>query len=341
MPRRLRTTLIWMAGVSIAVLVTALLLRAVARPQPPPPLPNPNGYDSFVQAGALASLPATHFTDLSHEALRAVIQTNNEALRLLRVGLTQKTIAPRAAFYYTNSLQSLARLKGLAQLLAAEGRLAELEDRPADAARSYVDCIRLGNESSRGGVLIQRLVGVACEGIGYQPLVKILPKLGDAELRELTSGVEEIRRACVPWEEVWCAEKRQSHTPFRSRLTEPLQWKTKALFRQKDSGILAQLTLLTVELALRSYVAENGKPPAQLNELTPKFLKDIPPDPFNGKPLVYRPQGTNWLLYSVGPDRVDSGGVPVIRRSSKQVSVGLPFFSINVPAGDVFYDSTW
>ena len=31
---------------------------------------------------------------------------------------------------------------------------------------------------------------------------------------------------------------------------------------------------------------------------------------FSGKPLVFRPQGTNWLLYSIGTDHVDDGGKP-------------------------------
>src|SRR5207247_2400535 len=33
-------------------------------------------------------------------------------------------------------------------------------------------------------------------------------------------------------------------------------------------------------------------------------------DPFNGRPLAYRPYGRDYLLYSVGPDGVDDGGLP-------------------------------
>lgn len=351
MSRKLRTTLIWVTGVFVVVLLAGVLVWSVARPQPPPALPNPNGYDSYVQAGALAALPATHFTELNQEALRAVIQTNDEALRLLRVGLTQRCVVPmiQAGPDSTNlqakALHSLAEFKRLAQLLATEGRLAEMENRPADAARSYLDCIRFGNEQSRGGPLISLLVGLACEAIGYQPLLGILPKLSDPELREVTRRLEEVRRASVPWDEVWRAERRyitqSARNPFAWLIAYPPIIPAKLKAQQKDAAILSKLSLLSVELALRCHQAEHGKPPAQLKGLTPEFLKDIPLDPFKGKPLVYRPKGTNWVLYSVGPDRVDDGGVPVVRRSPNQVSVGPPFFSIRVPAGDVFHDSVW
>ena len=60
-----------------------------------------------------------------------------------------------------------------------------------------------------------------------------------------------------------------------------------------------------------------------LDQLVPKLLKAAPVDPFSGKSLIYRPQGTNWLLYSVGTDGVDDGGVP------------------GTTTGDLLLDSSW
>jgi hypothetical protein len=54
-------------------------------------------------------------------------------------------------------------------------------------------------------------------------------------------------------------------------------------------------------------------------------LTRTPQDPFTGKPLIYHSQGTNWVLYSVGPDGVDGGGKPVRRQGSAN--------------GDIFFDS--
>lgn len=55
-----------------------------------------------------------------------------------------------------------------------------------------------------------------------------------------------------------------------------------------------------------------------LAELVPGDLAELPLDPWSGKPFVYRqrseqevkdnPKGWPYVLYSVGPDRVDNGG---------------------------------
>ena len=48
----------------------------------------------------------------------------------------------------SGALGDLASLKSLARVLAEEGRLAEMENRYSDAARSYLDASRFGNEMS-------------------------------------------------------------------------------------------------------------------------------------------------------------------------------------------------
>jgi hypothetical protein len=62
-----------------------------------------------------------------------------------------------------------------------------------------------------------------------------------------------------------------------------------------------------------------------LDVLATNYLSHVPEDPFSGQPLVYRAQGTNWLLYSAGSDGVDDGGKPVSRGLASK--------------GDLFFDS--
>jgi hypothetical protein len=53
--------------------------------------------------------------------------------------------------------------------------------------------------------------------------------------------------------------------------------------------------------------------PTTLEELVKSgILKALPTDPFatDGK-FLYRPQGTTYLLYSVGPDGKDDNGTPI------------------------------
>jgi len=70
--------------------------------------------------------------------------------------------------------------------------------------------------------------------------------------------------------------------------------------------------MLLVSFALRAYRAEHGKYPANLNELTPDYLKAIPADLFSTDPLKYKASAKSYTLYSVGPDGKDDGGTPSI-----------------------------
>ena len=70
----------------VAMLTVVFLF--VGRTSPPSPLPNPNGYDDFLKAAALLTGNVGNASTLDHEGLRALVSTNAESLRLLRLGLT-------------------------------------------------------------------------------------------------------------------------------------------------------------------------------------------------------------------------------------------------------------
>jgi hypothetical protein len=207
--------------------------------------------------------------------------------------------------------KQLARMKRLVHLLAAEGRLREMENRPADAALSYVEALRFGNAMSRGGFLITRLVGIACEGIGYAPLAKLAPKLNPDEARAVLRDMDKLDAGRVTWADVQQSERRFMRYQITKHLN-PIMWvmgwwrSRQAVQRAetKHKVVVARERLLAAELALRCYQSEQGHPPARLDDLATNYLSHVPEDPFSGQPLVYRPQGTNWLLYSVGPSGV-------------------------------------
>ncbi|HYV38722.1 MAG TPA: hypothetical protein VE988_23760 [Gemmataceae bacterium] len=65
---------------------------------------------------------------------------------------------------------------------------------------------------------------------------------------------------------------------------------------------------LQVAFALAACRADTGKYPGQLDKLSPKYLAKIPEDLFTGTPLVYRPTGDGYLLYSFGINEKDDQG---------------------------------
>ena len=73
--------------------------------------------------------------------------------------------------------------------------------------------------------------------------------------------------------------------------------------------IVAQKTLTEVALGLAGHRADKGNYPAKLAQLRPKYLKTIPKDLFTERPLIYKRRGAGYVLYSVGPNMKDDGGV--------------------------------
>lgn len=315
MKRTIRLILTLLVTAALGVIAFALFSGRTLLPT----LPNPNGYDDLVRAGNLitASTNSPHEMDL--ETLTQFIADNAESLRLARVGLSRTCSVPTAEVLtnFGARMSDLAATKSLALLLAGEGRLAALQGRTNDALRCYVDVIRLGNEASRGGFVIHRLSGIACEAVGYVPLSKMATGLDCEQVRWLMHELETVDQSRVTMEEVMVRERQfVRHEMFKSK--NPILWVTGwwqardslKKWRLRDANIIARLRLLTVELALRCQVSGQGRVPARLDELVPNQLARVPVDPFGSQPLHYVPSGTNWLLYSVGPDGVDDGGKP-------------------------------
>src|ERR1035437_2570579 len=121
--RNPRLLLLAFALVAGAVLV-ALLASTIGRSPARTPLPNPNGYDDFVKAGEAVLGNVGDFPTLDHDSLAALVSTNAEPLRLLRLGLTRQCVMPMdtALTNAAGGMNQLARMKRLVQLLAAEGR---------------------------------------------------------------------------------------------------------------------------------------------------------------------------------------------------------------------------
>ncbi|MHC4503164.1 MAG: F-box protein, partial [Planctomycetota bacterium] len=68
-----------------------------------------------------------------------------------------------------------------------------------------------------------------------------------------------------------------------------------------------------IGLSCELYKSRHGKYPGKLDDLAPEFLDKLPPDPFTGKPFVYRRKGEGdadgFVVYSVGENLKDDGGV--------------------------------
>jgi len=71
---------------------------------------------------------------------------------------------------------------------------------------------------------------------------------------------------------------------------------------------IARRRTVCCALAVERYRLACGALPQTLDELVPRFLPGVPPDPFDGKPLRYKHLERGYTVYSVGPDETDDGG---------------------------------
>lgn len=74
-----------------------------------------------------------------------------------------------------------------------------------------------------------------------------------------------------------------------------------------------------IACALERYRLANGKYPAALTDLVPKYLEKTPNDVITGTPMKYvRKDGQTFLLYSVGWNETDEGGITVRDRDGNE-----------------------
>ena len=76
-------------------------------------------------------------------------------------------------------------------------------------------------------------------------------------------------------------------------------------FCQLEAQREAALTALAVE---RYRLIHDWRMPEALTDLVPDLLAGVPRDPFDGQPLRYNRLKDGYVVYSVGPDRIDHGG---------------------------------
>ncbi len=316
------------AVVLFAAVIAVLLVFKARTAKPQAALPTPNGYDDFATAAQWLVSGGGDLLALPPEGMRAVVEQNSKALEEIRRGLKKQSAVP-----VTNDMNwlnlhmlQLPANKQMAQLLVAEGLVHLNDGRTNEAARSFTDSIVFAHAAHRRGLMIDGLLAFACQAIGARHLVPVAAHVSRETLREILPELialdqsREPAPAIVQRDHFWGGG---TYGALRSAWMRMFMNKnTRAAemsFEKKHARSTASLRLVTTELALQLYRREQGQPPAALVDLvSAKVLPAVPLDPFSQQPLVYRTMTNSWLLYSVGPDGKDDGGVPLKRGETEK-----------------------
>ena len=290
--------LVGLVVIANLVLLLIVILGAFGSP-PPKPLPNPNGYDDFVKAGKMVSGNAGDYSNMTPEQLASLVATNAEALKLVRIGLSREC---RVRNDYTNKfmdyyLDYLAGQKRLALNLCAEGRLAVMQKRTNDAVQSFLDAERFGIECCRGGVMISKLVGIACESLGRSGLRPLADNLDAEQSRKIAQTLasldtkEDSLKDCLEQERDFAGRTGTIMQKLAALILYRQHQKMIANFTAKFQKNQRERRLLVIDAATRAYALEKGKPPASVNDLVPDYLPIAPKDPVTDADLGLRASG--------------------------------------------------
>jgi hypothetical protein len=100
---------------------------------------------------------------------------------------------------------------------------------------------------------------------------------------------------------------RQEHRPWYERLPDD-GFSGISGTGMKEACLEALMETARIGLAARVYLAREKRFPAAVADLVPGLLSREPMDPFTGKPLVFRIDRDNLLIYSLGSNEKDDGG---------------------------------
>ena len=281
-----------------------------------PPAPSPNGYDDLIRATQRLNVGVRRPYTYNRAEMRAFVRQNEDVLHTARAGLNRQC---RLTPEHLKSGDPGCRadlMYGLVHLFAAEGKLAEMEDRTVDAARSYRDLMRLGHAVATGGLTWHWVVGRSAEAGAAHGLHRLRCTLTPTQCRELIHTLQQLNATREPLEDSEARYWYWGFYPFgwRGRIVSmDLRISRQTLHTIKNNyedrpRYEAQIRLLICDLALQCYRVEQNSYPRQLAELVPDYLASVPQDPFGPDSLVYRRTPTGYLLYSVGYDKRDDAG---------------------------------
>ncbi|NOZ40003.1 MAG: hypothetical protein GXP24_07240 [Planctomycetes bacterium] len=319
---------------SLLVLTVLLLIpSAVVYYQLMTPLPIPeqnlpadNGYLDLYSGGQIAEKWAFNTTNYDADAapdkeLRAAVAEMKSAYDKLHVGLGKEIRIP--IDYHSPEgfgMDAIQAMRSLARSTSGRGQLAVRENRIEDAVEDYLDNVRLGYAIRPDTLMVDALVGIAINGIGQHGLYELRAKLDWDQSARIISLLQRFESECEPAEafihrdRVW----EQHALGWHGHLTQILSNISDNSLRGSNEALRSALQterakskLLCVELALLTFRGDQGNFPRKLDELVPKYLAVVPVDPFDldSGPLRYRREEDKYVLYSLGWNGRDDGGV--------------------------------
>jgi hypothetical protein len=98
-------------------------------------------------------------------------------------------------------------------------------------------------------------------------------------------------------------------------IANPTSIQRMLMYCLKDNALAGAVEIGIANVIFRK---QNGRYINELSELIPKILSALPIDPFTGKNYIYRKTDTGFIVYSVGENMRDDGGIDRYSKEGKE-----------------------
>ncbi|MEO1523912.1 MAG: hypothetical protein AAFX06_00670 [Planctomycetota bacterium] len=243
-----------------------IALMAVADAPPKRTIPNPNGYDTLLQAAEkVQSLPEDFFETEDVESLQNCLESNSQAFALVDQACGEEIVVPIQTVdlespEWTNSVSSL---RNLLRLMTVQARVAELEDRPLDAAMVYAKMLDVSERADEGGLLVHSLVSLAGKGMAHDPLSGMAESLSDDGRAQLAARLKEIGYDPIDVDAVMKRERvvvRRQFGVLRAGLMSLTSSPGTSMVTSRDQELARKYDALMRELSRPAEMAEEESP---------------------------------------------------------------------------------
>ena len=182
---------------------------------PSPTMPENNGFAMLANAGemvradqkAIESLLDSKVAAYRNATMKDLLRRHARTLSLTRKALDRECRMPSLRSWNDICLY-YGDFRTLAKLMILEGNYIRTNGGTADdAARKYLDVIRLGEKVSHGGPLIGRLVSIAITTIGQNALYPLAHEVTPAMARKVIATVKECQKNRSPFADTLIEEK--------------------------------------------------------------------------------------------------------------------------------------
>lgn len=295
---RSHTVILLITGAILASVVLLIVPRRSHFPE----LPDPNGYDVLVHAAARIIQDSSILKEMTSNQLAALVATNEAVVRDIRKALSLPSIVSveMSVEWISSQTMNMMNLKASARAMDAEAKLWQQKRDYTNSLALCLDQMRFSHATMRGGVLINYMVGSACETTAVRRMTNLLSELNAEQCKQAARFLEEIDSQRDSFEEIAARELEWQHRTFSvwDRLKAGFE---KHVLRDNDLSALAEalagdsektynsrtleVRRLLLKLAARAYELETGGRPSELSKLIPSHLKEIPRDPTTGTAL--------------------------------------------------------